>query len=78
MNDRKATFGRARLIFFLLSLAVLLPLASGTLSRLAAQDEDGETDSIYKQLSVFSEVLSLIRRNYVEETPIDGLFAGAL
>lgn len=75
---RQGTFGRARLVFFLLSLAVLLPLASGTLSRLAAQDGDGENDSIYKQLSVFSEVLSLIRRNYVEETPLDGLFAGAL
>lgn len=78
IKDPQTSFGRARLVFFLLSLAVLLPLASGTLSRLAAQDEDGESDSIYKQLSVFSEVLSLVRRNYVEETPIDGLFAGAL
>ena len=78
IKDQQASFGRVRLLFFLLSLAVLLPLASGTLSRLAAQDEDGESDSIYKQLSVFSEVLSLVRRNYVEETPIDGLFAGAL
>ncbi len=78
MKNRKSTFGRSRLLFFLVSLAVLLPLATGTLSRLAAQDEDGGSDSIYKQLSVFSEVLSLVRRNYVEETPIDGLFAGAL
>ena len=77
-KNKHPSFGRARLVFFLLSLAVLLPLASGTLSRLVAQDEDGESDSIYKQLSVFSEVLSLVRRNYVEETPIDGLFAGAL
>lgn len=80
MNNRRSSHGRARLAFFLLSLAVLLPLASGTLSRLSAQDGDGdgESDSIYKQLSVFSEVLSLIRRNYVEDTPLDGLFAGAL
>lgn len=78
MTDRKPLAGRGRLAFFLLSVAVLLPLATGTLSRLVAQDEDGESDSIYKQLSVFSEVLSLVRRNYVEETPLDALFDGAL
>ncbi len=68
---------RGRILFFLVSLAVLVPLASGTLARAVSQDEEGE-DSLYKYLSVFSEVLNLVRRAYVEETTVDGLFEGAL
>ncbi len=68
---------RSRLLFFLLSLAVLLPVISGTLSR-AATDKPADDDALSKHLSVFSEVMSLIRRAYVEETSIDELLVGAL
>jgi carboxyl-terminal processing protease len=68
---------KSRILFLLLSLAVLLPVVSGSLSR-AATDQSGDRDSLSKHLSVFSEVLSLIRRAYVEETSIENLLAGAL
>jgi carboxyl-terminal processing protease len=68
---------RSRLVFFLLSLALLVPIVSGTLSRAATEDGQ-EDDSLTKHLSVFSEVLSLIRRAYVDETSVDELLAGAL
>lgn len=68
---------RSRFLFFLLSLAVLLPVISGTLSR-ASTDQPADDDALSKHLSVFSEVMSLIRRAYVEETSIDELLAGAL
>ncbi len=68
---------RSRIVFFLLSLALVLAIASGTLTRAAAEDDEAE-ESLYKHLSVFTEVLNLIRRAYVEETSVDGLFAGAL
>lgn len=67
---------RGRIVFLLLSIALLVPIATGTLSRAATQGEDGQ-DSLYKNLSVFSEVLNLIRRAYVEETSVDRLFSGA-
>jgi len=68
---------RSRILFFLLSLVVLLPVIFGTLSR-AATDQPADDDALSKHLSVFSEVMSLIRRAYVEETSIDDLLAGAL
>ena len=68
---------RSRLVFLLLSVALLVPIISGSLSR-AATDETAGKDSLSKNLSVFSEVLSLIRRAYVEETSMEELLAGAL
>lgn len=68
---------RGRFAFFLLSLGLLIPIMTGTLSRAAAGAEAGE-DSLYKHLSVFSEVLQLIRRTYVDETSLETLFSGAL
>jgi len=68
---------RSRLVFLLLSVALLVPIISGSLSR-AATDESAGKDSLSKNLSVFSEVLSLIRRAYVEETSMEELLAGAL
>ena len=67
----------SRLVFLLLSVALLLPVISGSLSR-ASTDDQGSSDSLSKNLSVFSEVLSLIRRAYVEETSMEELLAGAL
>lgn len=67
---------RGRQVFFLLSLAVVVPLLSAGLRR-AGADGGGE-DSLYKQLSVFSEVLHLIRRAYVDEVSPESLLAAAL
>ena len=67
---------RSRIIFLLLSIALLIPIATGTLSRAATKGDEGQ-DSLYKNLAVFSEVLNLIRRAYVEETSVERLFSGA-
>ena len=68
---------KARLGFLLLSVLLLVPVITGTLSR-AATDDSAQSDSLSKNLSVFSEVLSLIRRAYVDETSMEDLLAGAL
>lgn len=65
---------KSRLGFLVVSLACLLPFLAGALSR---GEEAGE-DSLYKMLSVFGEVLSLVQRVYVEEVHAEGLLAGAL
>jgi carboxyl-terminal processing protease len=70
--------GPSRTVFLLLSLLLLLPVAAGTLRQVSAQSEDSGDDSLYKHLSVFTEVLSLIQRSYVDETSLAKLFAGAL
>jgi carboxyl-terminal processing protease len=67
---------RGRILFFLLSLTLVVTLLSGGLRR--ARAEDGGEDSLYKQLSVFSEVLHLIRRAYVDEISPETLLAAAL
>lgn len=67
---------RGRKLFFLLSLALVVPLLSVGLGR-AMAESSGE-DSLYKQLSVFSEVLHLIRRAYVDEVAPEMLLAAAL
>ena len=66
---------RSRIVFFVLSLLVVSSLAGGRWFAEAARDED---DSLYKYLSTFTEVLSLIRQAYVDDTDLDGLMAGAL
>lgn len=68
---------KSRLGFLLLSVLLLTPIIAGTLSR-AATDDAGDGDSLSKNLSVFSEVLSLIRRAYVDETSMEDLLTGAL
>ncbi len=68
---------RSRLLFVLFSLASLLPILGSSLSRAATEDEAGQ-DSLTKQLSVFSDVLSLIRRAYVDEASVERLLEGAL
>lgn len=65
---------RSRLIFMVISVACLVPFATGAL---IGADREGE-DSLFKQLSVLSEVLTLIQRTYVDETSIRDLLAGAL
>ncbi len=68
---------RGRAIFAIVSILVIVAIASGTFAR-AVTREQAEEDSLYKSLSIFTEVLNLIRRAYVEETSVDLLFAGAL
>ncbi len=68
---------RGRVLFATLSILVIVAIASGTFAR-AVTREQAEEDSLYKSLSIFTEVLNLIRRAYVEETSVDLLFAGAL
>ena len=72
------SLGTGRTLFLLLSLVLLLPIAGGTLRRVSAQSDDSGEDSLYKHLSVFTEVLSLIQRSYVDDTSLTQLFAGAL
>lgn len=67
---------RSRILFFLLSLTLVVPLLATGIRRAGA--EGGGEDSLYKQLSVFSEVLHLIRRAYVDEVSPEMLLAAAL
>jgi carboxyl-terminal processing protease len=69
--------GRSRGIFVIVSVLVLLPIAAGSISRAIAQADAEGDDSLFKHLSVFTEVVSLIQRSYVDETSIGDLFAGA-
>jgi carboxyl-terminal processing protease len=66
---------RSRLLFLLLSLVVMVPIVTGTLM---ARSEDEGDDSLFKYLSVFQDVLRLIRQAYVEEVSVDMLMEGAL
>jgi len=65
---------RSRLVFMIVSIVCLAPFAMGAL----VEQEKGSEDSLFKQLSVLSEVLTLIQRTYVDETSIRGLLDGAL
>jgi len=65
---------KSRLGFLILSLACLAPFLTGALTLADTEDED----SLFKSLSVFTEVLGLVQRVYVEETSLDDLLEGAL
>ena len=67
---------RGRLLFVGVSLLLVLGLASG--AWLGASDDEPGTDSIYKYITLWEEVLRLIRGSYVEEVDGRGLMAGAL
>jgi carboxyl-terminal processing protease len=69
---------RVRLLFLLLSAVLVLPLLTGTLLGAAEREDGPREDSFYKYLSVFSEVLSLVRQAYVEPSEVDALMGGAL
>jgi carboxyl-terminal processing protease len=68
---------RSRIGFLLLSLALVLPLIAGTLIAAAGKDS-GDTDSLYKYLTVFTETLTRVRENYVDPPNVDQLLVGAL
>ncbi len=70
---------RSRIAFLVLSAALVLPILAGTLLRAAGEKEKStEEDSFYKYLSVFSEVLGLVRQAYVDEPDTRALMSGAL
>jgi len=69
---------RNRLVFLSLSLAVMAVVLFGSLSLAADRDDEGGEGSLYKYLSVFTEVLNLVRQSYVEAIPTQSLFTGAL
>ena len=69
---------RSRIIFFTVSFLLTFPMLAGTLLRAAGRDQSPEDDSLYKYLSVFTEVLGLVRQSYVDAPKMDELMAGAL
>lgn len=68
---------RSRLLFFCVSSVLVLTVVGGSLLAASSSGGPGE-DSLYKYLSVFSEVLGLSRQAYVEEVDVDQLMTGAL
>lgn len=66
---------KSRLGFLILSLVCLAPFLTGALTQAGPA---GEEDSLFKSLSVFTEVLGLVQRVYVDETALDTLLEGAL
>lgn len=73
MSDSRKSI-RSRLLFMIISIVSLAPFAMGAL----IDGEKESEDSLFKQLSVLSEVLTLIQRTYVDETSIRDLLDGAL
>ncbi len=69
---------RSRIIFFTVSFLLTFPMLAGTLLRAASRNQSPEDDSLYKYLSVFTEVLGLVRQSYVDAPNMDELMAGAL
>ncbi|HUP24231.1 MAG TPA: S41 family peptidase [Thermoanaerobaculia bacterium] len=65
----------SRIAFLALSALLVVPLVGSGLARAGSS---GQEDDFYKHLSVFTEVLRLVRTVYVEPTDIDMLMAGAL
>lgn len=75
---RRRGFGGGRLIVVCLSLLLVLSLAGGAWLGASDDAEDTGRDSIYKYLTLWEEVLRLIRGSYVEETDGRSLTAGAM
>ncbi|MCB1057354.1 MAG: PDZ domain-containing protein [Acidobacteria bacterium] len=66
---------RSRLVFIAVSLLLVLPIVTGTLS---AREQTGDEDSLFKHLAVFTEVLGLVKDAYVEPTDESVLMASAV
>ncbi len=72
-----ATSSRGRAAFVLVSVVIVTALLGGSMLGAAGKGDAGD-GSLYKYLSVFTEVLSLVRQSYVDATGMDGLIAGAM
>lgn len=68
---------RGRLLFIVVSLAVVAVMVGGSLLATNNRRDDG-ADSPYKYISMFVEVLDLVSRAYVDETDATVLMEGAL
>ena len=68
---------RGRLVFVCVSLTVVLFVAGTTMLAAKNRQQDDGADSLYKYLSVFTEVFSLVNRAYVDELDPEALMAGA-
>ncbi len=68
---------RGRLSFLFVSLVVVALLVVGTMSAASARERDDGHDSLYKYLSMFMDVVDLVKRSYVDETDPAILFDGA-
>lgn len=68
---------RGRVFFIFLSLVTVSLIVGGSiLASTVAQSDDGE-DSLYKYLALFTEVLGLVDRAYVDDVEVEMLMAGA-
>ena len=76
--DRRGGASGGRLLFVGVSLLLVLGLASGAWLGALNDTEKPGRDSIYKYITLWEEVVRLIRGSYVEETDPRGLMAGAL
>src|SRR5947209_13880946 len=63
---------KKKVVFLILSVAMLLSLLAGALFGQAAQK-----NTPFRYLSIFTEVFDLVRNNYVEQVPSDQLMDGA-
>jgi carboxyl-terminal processing protease len=67
---------KKKILFLAMSVALMLSLLGGALFGQASMPKN----NLYKYLSIFTEVFSLARNNYVEEVPseqlVDGAFSG--
>ncbi len=69
---------RNRAVFLTLSLALVLPIATATYLAASSAKKNTSEDSLFKYLSVFTEVLGLVRQSYVDHTDLDELMAASL
>jgi carboxyl-terminal processing protease len=63
---------KKKIVFLSVSVALLLSLLGGALFGQATQK-----NNVYRYLSIFTEVLELVKSNYVEQVPPDQLMDGA-
>jgi carboxyl-terminal processing protease len=68
---------KARARFATLSLLVVAVVVGATVLVAAGRGGEAGEDSLYKHLTIFSEVFGLVRQAYVEETEAETLLLGA-
>ncbi|MCP3957688.1 MAG: hypothetical protein GY719_07515 [bacterium] len=68
---------RGRLVFICLSLTTVLLVASATMLAANNRQHDDGADSLYKYISVFTDVFNLVNKAYVDELDPEALMAGA-
>ncbi|MDX1632885.1 MAG: hypothetical protein R3234_13525, partial [Thermoanaerobaculia bacterium] len=63
--------------FLAASLALVILFVGATVMVAAARDQEPGPDSLYKYLSVFSEVFGLVEQAYVEDPEAEEMITGA-